>query len=102
MHKRFIYRIIDMALMGIKTGFTMFILCELTQLLWFSPTGNDLFTIVFAIISMIIASIIFYESNKKYFPLSDKNILINLSLFILFFFVGIIFALLLINTLLYI
>lgn len=102
MNKKFIYKIMDMMKIGVKTGFIMFILCELTQFLWFSPNGNDLFTIVFAVIAMIISSICFYEDSKKYFPLSDRAILINLALFILFFFIGIFLSKLFIYMLVFI
>lgn len=89
MNKKFLYKFMDTMNLGIKTGFIIFLLCELTQFLWFSPNGNHLFTIVFAVIAMIVSSIIFYENSKKFFPLSDRVILIHLALFILFFFIGV-------------
>ncbi|CAI2609927.1 hypothetical protein [Apilactobacillus apinorum] len=81
--------IIQMIRSGFRNGLVMTILGNFTQHLWFPTVGNHFFILVFAAIAISVSAIIFYEDNKRFYPLSDMELLFNLFIFIIFFFVGV-------------
>lgn len=89
MKKQRLSQLINMALIGFETGVIFLILGNLTQYILVDPEGANLFEIIFGVIAVILSLIIFYESNKKFYPLSDWQYQGNLITFEIAFFVGI-------------
>lgn len=81
-----------MALIGFETGAILLLLGDLTQYVLLDPEGANLFEIIYGVIAVILSLIIFYESNKKFYPLTDWQYQGNLLVFEVSFFVGIFIA----------
>ncbi|CAI2699116.1 hypothetical protein ERK14_07190 [Lactobacillus kunkeei] len=92
MKKQHFSQLVNIALIGFETGISLLVLGDLTQYILLDPEGANLFEIIFGVIAIILSLIIFYESNKKFYPLTDLQYQKNLLLFEVAFFVGIFLA----------
>ncbi|ALJ31247.1 hypothetical protein AKUG0406_14800 [Apilactobacillus kunkeei] len=92
MKKQRLSQLINMALIGFETGAILLLLGDLTQYVLLDPEGANLFEIIYGVIAVILSLIIFYESNKKFYPLTDWQYQGNLLVFEVSFFVGIFIA----------
>ncbi|MCX8743525.1 hypothetical protein J3U50_05920 [Lactobacillus sp. B3795] len=92
MKKQRLSQLINMALIGFETGAILLLLGDLTQYVLLDPEGANLFEIIYGVIAVILSLIIFYESNKKFYPLTDWQYQRNLLVFEVSFFVGIFIA----------
>lgn len=92
MKKQHLSQLVNMTLIGFETGVSLLILGDLTQYILLDPEGANLFEIIFGVIAIILSLIIFYESNKKFYPLTDWQYQKNLLVFEVAFFVGIFLA----------
>lgn len=92
MKKQRLSQLINMALIGFETGAILLLLGDLTQYVLLDPEGANLFEIIYGVIAVILSLIIFYESNKKFYPLMDRQYQGNLLVFEVSFFVGIFIA----------
>lgn len=86
-----------MALLGLQVGSVLIIMTNLTQAVLIGSKGAKLFEIICGVIAIILSLIIFYEANKKYYPISDKGYQLNLITYEVFFFLGIFLTLQIIN-----
>lgn len=92
MKKQRLSQLGNMALIGLETGITFLVLGNLTQYVLLDPEGANLFEIIFGVIAVILSLIIFYESNKKFYPLTDWQYQVNLITFEISFFFGVFIA----------
>ncbi|KPN80248.1 hypothetical protein RZ76_04390 [Apilactobacillus kunkeei] len=97
MKKQRLSQLINMALIGFETGVIFLVLGDLTQYVLLDPEGANLFEIIYGVIAVILSLIIFYESNKKFYPISDWKYQGNLLVFEAFFFSGAFIAKLIID-----
>lgn len=73
MKKQRLSQLINMALIGFETGAILLLLGDLTQYVLLDPEGANLFEIIYGVIAVILSLIIFYESNKKFYPYSLRK-----------------------------
>lgn len=92
MKKQRLSQLGNMALIGLETGITFLVLGNLTQYVLIDSEGANLFEIIFGVISVILSLIIFYESNKKFYPITDWQYQGNLIAFESSFFFGVFIA----------
>lgn len=92
MKKQRLSQLGNMTLIGLETGITFLVLGNLTQYVLLDPEGANLFEIIFGVIAVILSLIIFYESNKKFYPLTDWQYQVNLITFEISFFFGVFIA----------
>lgn len=92
MKKQRLSQLGNMTLIGLETGITVLVLGNLTQYVLLDPEGANLFEIIFGVIAVILSLIIFYESNKKFYPLTDWQYQVNLITFEISFFFGVFIA----------
>lgn len=92
MKKQRLSQLGNMTLIGLETGITFLVLGNLTQYVLIDPEGANLFEIIFGVIAVILSLIIFYESNKKFYPLTDWQYQVNLITFEISFFFGVFIA----------
>lgn len=92
MKKQRLSQLVNMALIGFETGIIFLLLGDLTQYVLLDPEGANLFEIIFGVIAVILSLIIFYESNKKFYPLTDWQYQGNLLVFEIAFFFGVFIA----------
>ncbi|CAI2700153.1 hypothetical protein [Apilactobacillus kunkeei] len=97
MKKQRLSQLGNMALIGLETGITFLVLGNLTQYVLIDPEGANLFEIIFGVIAVILSLIIFYESNKKFYPITDWQYQGNLLVFEVSFFLGVFIAKLIID-----
>ncbi|WP_220729118.1 hypothetical protein [Apilactobacillus zhangqiuensis] len=97
MKKKRLSQLGNMALIGLETGVIFLVLGDLTQYVLIDSNGASLFEIIFGVIAVILSLIIFYESNKKFYPITDWQYQGNLLVFELAFFFGVFIAKLIID-----
>lgn len=81
MHNKNLKRIHDISIIGLICGIILEFIDIFIKHFFISTDALDIYQTIFFVVAIILALIIFYESCKRFYPLTDKEYEISLIIF---------------------